>query len=48
MPLIRDDDPERQERIDKLVRELAEMRNSIDTATERVAAIAKQIVILRR
>jgi uncharacterized protein YoxC len=47
MPLIRDDDQERQERIDRLVKELADMQRSLTATNERAARIAKEVADLR-
>jgi uncharacterized protein YoxC len=47
MPLIRDDDQERQERIDRLVKELADMQRSLTATNERAARIAKEVEKLR-
>jgi hypothetical protein len=47
MPLIRDDDLERQERIDRLVKELADMQRSLTATNERAARIAKELDKLR-
>jgi hypothetical protein len=47
MPLIRDDDQERQERINELVKRLAETGRSLEAANRRAARIAKEISDLR-
>jgi uncharacterized protein YoxC len=47
MPLIRDDDQERQERIDQLVKQLAEAGRSVEVSNKRAAKIAREIAELR-
>jgi len=47
MPLIRDDDQERQERINELVKQLAKAGRSLEVSNKRAAKVATEIAELR-